>query len=212
MNNNPWGQQAAMRAASVEQPVERLSTLESDVYVPALQALLLAVVWGLAAVVVAAVVVIISGLAWWFAAAVFVVVVVVVLAWQATAGVQLRRELLWRQEVLEGVDLDGDGVVGSPALQVEVKEGNRVRFVDFGVDEERVAQLARGVLAGRPLSEAEWSGRGAPFSLREFRRLRGELIERGLAAWVNERAHSQGVVLTAAGRAVFRRIANSPSG
>lgn len=207
--NNTWGQQAVVRAASVEQPVERLSTLESDVYVPALQALLLAVVWGLAAVVVAAVVVIISGLAWWFAAAVFVVVVVVVLAWQATAGVQLRRELLWRQEVLEGVDLDDDGVVGPP-MQVEVKEGRRVRFVDFGVEEERVAQLARGVLAGRPLSEGEWSGRGAPFSLREFRRLRGELIERGLAAWVNERAHSQGVVLTAAGRAVFRRIANSP--
>jgi len=209
--NNTWGQQAAVRAAPVEQPVERLSTLESDVYVPALQALLLAVVWGLAAVVVAAVVVIISGLAWWFAAAVFVVVVVVVLAWQATAGVQLRRELLWRQEVLEGVDLDDDGVVGPP-MRVEVTEGRQVRFVDFGVDEERVAQLARGVLAGRPFSEGEWSGRGAPFSLREFRRLRGELIERGLAAWVNERAHSQGVVLTAAGRAVFRRIANSPSG
>lgn len=205
-----WGQQVV-----TPQPVDRLSTLEGDVYVPALQALLLAVAWGLVASVVVSVVVICSGVAWWLAVAAFVVVAVAVLAWQATAGVQLRRDLLWRRELLEGVDLDGDGVVGcppSPSMCVEVAEGRSTRFVELEVEPDQAARFARGVLAGRPLAEASWTGRGALFSRSEFRGVRDELLERGMAVWVNERAHAQGVVLTAAGRAVFRRLADLPDG
>lgn len=92
------------------------------------------------------------------------------------------------------------------AVEVSRPDEGRMQFLDFpgGVDE--LCQLASGVLAGRTFSEVEWTGAGRPYSRAEFRELRGQLLERGLLTWRNERAPSQGVELTAVGRAVFRGI------
>ena len=52
----------------------------------------------------------------------------------------------------------------------------------LGVDQRRLAELARGVLAGRTLGEREWAGSGRAFTVAEFRALRAQLLERRLIA------------------------------
>jgi hypothetical protein len=119
------------------------------------------------------------------------------------------RRLLWTIERVTGRDIDGDGEKGKPALppiQVEVTSGQKQVYLELPGKPEALAALARGVLAGRPMAEDSWSGRAGPFSRSEFRQIRDTLIERGLATWRNPDAKAQGCELTAAGRAVFRRL------
>lgn len=96
-----------------------------------------------------------------------------------------------------------DGV----AVEVSVPEENRMQFLDLPGGAVELQQLASGVLNGRTFAEAEWTGAGALYSKSEFRELRGQLLERGLLCWRNDRAPSQGVELTRVGQAVFSRIA-----
>jgi hypothetical protein len=118
------------------------------------------------------------------------------------------RKLLWALERVTGLDVDQDGHEGPPpTIRVEVTEGARQVYLDLPGEPEDLATMARGVLNGRSLAEGTWSGRGGLFSRSEFRTIRDELIERGLATWRNPRAKAQGVELTAAGRAVFRLLA-----
>ena len=127
-------------------------------------------------------------------------------AWLVLLG-QTRR-LLWAVERLTGRDLDGDGQAGEPqVIRVEVTNGKQEVYLDLPGKPQALATLARGVLNGRSFAEDTWSGRGGLFSRSEFRQLRDTLIERGLAVWRNPNAKAQGVELTAAGRAVFRRLA-----
>jgi len=97
----------------------------------------------------------------------------------------------------------------TPVVQVEVSDVARQRwaFMDLPGDDLQLQHLARGLAAGRTLSEGEWSGRGRLYTRREFRALRGEFLERGLAVWRNRDAPAQGVELTAVGRQVMSRIA-----
>jgi len=126
-----------------------------------------------------------------------------------------RRALLWEIETVAGLDLNDDGIVGKPEepvrVEIQERQGRTLRFVDLPAKPDQIARLAAGVLGGRSFSEASWTGRGRPFSRRQFARLRDEMIRRGLAMWVRPRAHAQGVELTAAGRAVFRRLADRPT-
>jgi len=94
-------------------------------------------------------------------------------------------------------------------VEVEVSEPGekRMSFLDLPGSAEQLAQLASGVLAGKPFSEGTWSGGARPYTRAEFRQLRGDLLERGLLTWRNDSAPAQGVELTAPGRAVFRKIA-----
>jgi hypothetical protein len=122
------------------------------------------------------------------------------------------RKLLWAVERVTGRDIDGDQVIGQPValppIQVEVTSGQKQVYLELPGKPEALAALARGVLAGRPMAEDSWSGRAGPFSRSEFRQIRDTLIERGLATWRNPDAKAQGCELTAAGRAVFRRLAD----
>lgn len=92
-------------------------------------------------------------------------------------------------------------------VEVIDPEHNRVGYFDVPGGTDALYKLACGLLAGRTFSEAEWTGAGQPYSRGEFRKLRGELLERGLIIWRNPRAPAQGVELTLAGRHVFARIA-----
>lgn len=126
-------------------------------------------------------------------------------------------------EHLFGMDLNGDGAIGEPPviieparepekIRVEVvsEEGRRGDFIDLPYP-DKLPLLASGLLQeGRQFTQSVWTGGGALFSRSEFENLRGELIRRGLARWKNENAPAQGAVLTAAGRAVFRRLASLP--
>ena len=95
------------------------------------------------------------------------------------------------------------------SVEVVQPDQGRMQFLDLPGGPDELAELARGVLSGRTLSESEWSGGGRPYSKSEFRELRSQLIERGLASWRNERAPSQGVRLTRVGQHVFRKLAEN---
>ena len=89
---------------------------------------------------------------------------------------------------------------------LEEDQGRHIEFIDLP-HADRLPVLAAGLLAGRSFNQAAWTGAGGLFSRAEFDQLRDVLIERGLAAWKNPNARAQGVELTAAGRAVMRRLA-----
>ena len=92
-------------------------------------------------------------------------------------------------------------------VEVSTPGEKRMAFLDLPGNGQQLGQLARGALAGRSFSEGEWTGSGGPYSRADFRQLRGDLLARGLLEWRNDSAPSQGVELTAPGRAVFRRLA-----
>ena len=79
-----------------------------------------------------------------------------------------------------------------------------------GVDQKTMRQVARLVLDGRSFSMGSMSGRNRPLSRSTYTALRDEFISRGLASWVSDKAHSQGVVLTPGGKAFMRWLQNSP--
>lgn len=128
------------------------------------------------------------------------------------------KRLFYFVEIALGVDLNGDGFQGEPEPEPEPRsvhemrvileedQGRHIEFIDLP-HADRLPVLAAGLLAGRSFNQAAWTGAGGLFSRAEFDQLRDVLIERGLAAWKNPNSRAQGVELTAAWRAVMRRLA-----
>ena len=100
----------------------------------------------------------------------------------------------------------------APPVRIEVLEGKATRFVDLPASEAQLIDLAAGLLEGQTLSEAAWTGGGRPFTRAEFANLRAELMRRGLAAWNNPHTPARGAALTAPGRAVMRHYAAMAEG
>jgi hypothetical protein len=80
-------------------------------------------------------------------------------------------------------------------------------WADLPLTLELATQAARRVVATGAFSHASLAGPGRPLTRSQFETLRDEFIARGLAVWNNPGAHSQGVTLTAAGRATIKRLA-----
>jgi len=120
------------------------------------------------------------------------------------------RGMFWVTETARAIVPKGQGETAPASVQIEVSEPfqKRVRFLELGISQEQLGELAHGLALGRPFSEAEWTGAGRPFARGEFRQVRSVLLERGLLAWRNERAPSQGVGLTKVGEHVFNHIAD----
>jgi len=193
-----------------QEPSKRPITMETDAWLPAMQGVLVGGAWALVVgLVTLAGVITIKG-PWWVVPFAMVGVFAGVFAMQLTSTIRERRELLWKREEFE----DGDGSVGRPERQTLTVElvtrhlgGQRIQVVDLGIEPTQAAALAKGLMAGQSFSESAWTGAGAVFSKKEFRALRGELLERGLVEWRNAAAPAQGVVLTRPGRAVMKRLA-----
>lgn len=121
----------------------------------------------------------------------------------------------WRLERLLQVDLDQDGFIGQPPQAEHVRveliqdQGRNQQFIDLP-SPDKLPQLAAGLLEGRTFSQSVWTGGGQLFTRGEFETLRAELLRRGLASWKNPDAPAQGIILTAAGRAIFKRLAAHP--
>ncbi len=124
----------------------------------------------------------------------------------------------WQQiiDILLGVDyymneekpeeqLTGERVA---PMRVELlEEGGMVgNFINLPYP-EKIPYLAAGLQQGKTFAQSVWTGQGALFSRNEFETIRAELLKRGLARWRKEGAPGQGVHLTPAGRAVFKRLA-----
>lgn len=134
---------------------------------------------------------------------------------------------MWLIERISGVDLNNDGYRGQPALQqlplpqetkiirvqIEQDQGRHVDYLDLpeGVTEETFATFARSVLNGRDLSEGVWGGPGGLWAMPTYRKLRDALVQRRVLRWNNEAAHSLGLTITPAGKAVLRAFAQPPS-
>ena len=121
-------------------------------------------------------------------------------------------------ESATGLDLNHDGVIGKQeapqraSLRVTVntvKENGHYQsqVLELPGEAESLARMAAGVLRGLPFTESQWAGKNKPFSVPEFRELRGLMLKRGLAEYVNAKAPQQGIVLSASGKAVFEGLA-----
>ena len=137
-----------------------------------------------------------------------------------TAGLWIRlmsdrNRLLWKIERITGKDFDGDGYVGEPeTLRIELssvdEHGAHIEFLNIPGDGQRFKEFACGVLNGKAISTASWTGRGGIYSRREFNELRDALLNRGWLMWRNPHAPVQGVMLTRKGREAFERICSKP--
>jgi hypothetical protein len=189
---------------------EFLHSFTAGVALPGLQAVITGGLLGLAAGMVA-------GLAGWsrpWAWGLGSWAVVQACTWSA---------LLWRWldltkplERVIGLDLDNDGYIGDPEelpppnVRIELVSPDKRQTVisHLPCTQAQLVTLSTGLLAGQPFSESEWTGAGRPFSRREFRDLREEMLKRGMLAWRNEQAPSQGMIFTAAGLAAIRYFAS----
>ena len=85
------------------------------------------------------------------------------------------------------------------------------RWLDLPCSVQDLAQIAKRLQAGASFSHAGLAGRYRPISRSQYEALRDVMLQRGLLYWINPAAHSQGVELTRAGRAVIRHFSEGDS-
>ena len=217
MTRRPY-ESSAPAAVTTQQaePVQRYTSVETEVTVPVLQSAVYAVAWAAVVGIIAAVVVFASRAPWWICPTAGVAAVAGLFAWQSSAAIRERRELLWRVERATGLDIDQNGHVGEPSVvkvEITTRDNNgkvrRQSYLNLPISEVQLLALARGLTNGVALAQSAWIGKGGPLSRAEFDSVRDRLILYGLAEWVNPDARAQGCVMTRAGRAVMRRIAEN---
>lgn len=132
---------------------------------------------------------------------------VLVLAWLGMLARWL--DLTRPIERLTGVDLDHDGYIGTPdTIRVEVTSQDKRHVTAAEIPyASKLADFARGVLSGEPISERQWSGAGKLFSQTEFRQVRDLFMARGWFRWINPESPQQGFEITPGGRAALRALA-----
>lgn len=189
----------------------RPASFESDVLVPASQAMITGLVSLLPTGVLTAV------FGWDWRVALLLSGGVMVVSWLYLLNAH--RKLLWLVEELSRRDVDGDGQVGKPAppappVRLEVAHAepsgmvHRRQLFELpqGVSDEMFRSFARRApLMG--ISLAVWTGRSGEFSRAQFEALMQMLDDAGIVAWVNPDKRSLGRYLTGAGRAALRHFA-----
>ncbi len=121
-------------------------------------------------------------------------------------------------ERVSNVDIDGDGVIGETNHRVNVdlrtinQDGQDITTrATFDIDDDRLSVFAAALLAGRSMSQPEWTGAGKPFSKREHSAIIEEMLLRGIIEPRSEKDARQGYRVTKAGRAALRAISGSPT-
>jgi hypothetical protein len=198
--------------AYFQQPA-RNPSVAGDVIVPLYQSL--------ASGVMAGVLVAIPTLAWswpWTVPAVSTVVVTAaVWAWRLVDLVDLLRKV----ERWTNTDLDGDGKIGEapvPVVKVETTvkdEHGNVQQMTFGevhASEDQLRALAWGlIMERRPFSRQEWTtGPHKAFTDPEFRKMRQDMIDEGLAQAAGDGANA-GYRLTLTGRKFLNQYLPHPA-
>lgn len=126
------------------------------------------------------------------------------------------RSVTHKLESVTRRDLDGDSIIGPPAppivqrVKIELVEGNHTRYIDLPCSDEQLLELARLLVDGRTLTQANFTGSGKPFDRAQFEEIKAELIKRGLAVLNSPGTPARGVTLTASGRACFQHIVDNP--
>lgn len=189
--------------------MQKPESLISAVLVPLAQAVITGLFIGLAIGAAAALFALEKPGVWGLAAG----CIVMALAWLA-----YRSRWSMVVEKALGVDINLDGFIGDPppeetrTVRIELVQdgGSRGDWIDLPTSPERLALLGDGLLnSGRTFNLSSWTGRGQPFTRREFEALRAALLERGLLVWRTPGSPAQGVELSPAGRAIMRRFAST---
>jgi len=142
---------------------------------------------------------------WPFGVALIAAGATVIAVWGALIGRAWR--LLVAREIVHGEPAVAPAPRELVTVEVTEPDRGRMSWLDVPCTAEQLEQLARGLVLGRSFAEAEWCGGGRIFSVREFRALRSDLLERGLIEWRDARYPSQGITLSHAGKALMARIA-----
>jgi hypothetical protein len=137
------------------EPAKRYQSIETEVAIPALQSLIVSLAWGTLAGVGAGVLAYYTVLAWWIIPMAIAVIALVIFALQTTRLMAERRELLWKQEIVEHRDINGDGQIGPPA---ETAPAQPPRFVY--VRDLRREQRLRDAAEFRFFLHEAYNGRG----------------------------------------------------
>lgn len=134
-----------------------------------------------------------------------------VAAWQWFIKTAFYDSLLQQIETELDIDLDGDGDIGQTAIKTEVRVNNNWIYADLPHDrgnEKALVDFLAGVIAGT----VTFSERGAAdsgYSVAQFKKLRAVFIKSGFA-YRKGKADNSPVVFTVAGNAVLRDIVNKP--
>jgi hypothetical protein len=188
----------------------RDASLESDVAVPGLQAVITGVAVGLAGGTASAV------FGWpkpWLIA-LGLVGGTTALTWLVL--LRAHRDLLWEIERVIGTDLDRDGDVGKPdqravvgepeprVTRVEItdRDNKRIRYVDLPLSDGEIERVARAVL----VAKGSFSQRGLSdiLSQEQYSETYDSMLEGGLLRYKGKSARA-GVELTGAGRAFLEQ-------
>jgi hypothetical protein len=155
-----------------------------------------------------------TDLPWWYAALALPLGVCVGL-WRVRSAFRENlsdwRALVWQQEERDQVDWNGDGHIGQPEkaeIKVYFPELKQDQNVDLPVSMDKVTQLARGIVQGRPFTEREWTGAGKPLTEDELETIREKFLAKGWVRWINDDEHRQGMEFTAKGLAVMKGLAS----
>jgi hypothetical protein len=219
MTRQQWRQSANFAPGPAAPPLRqaRRPTLEAEALVPITHASAFAV--GSSILVAVMFGGWLFGLDWWSWEAVrlllfsSIVAGLVVFLIALYGGVAIRWAI-WQAEVGLGLDLDRDGHLGQPPepemrrLVLEVQEGNKTHLVEIkSVPRDKMATVARGVLAGAPLTMNEWYKKRKVLTDPQVRALQAEMVDKGLVEWKNPAHHNQGARTTALGLAVLKSFA-----
>jgi hypothetical protein len=197
----------------------RQANVESDVTVPLLQAAACGVI---AAVLVTALVLLANDqigwyIPWWSG----VIAGLVVLTWLFFRFIGEQRDSLFLREQRLNIDLNNDGHVGPPPakpnkIELDITDTHPDREAQFrivtlfNVGDEQFANFAHGVTRlARPLAEGEWTPNQNGFSINRYRDFIQQLADARLVEYIDPAAPRQGRQLTAAGRAILKKAADS---
>lgn len=119
-------------------------------------------------------------------------------------------------------DFNNDNHIGEPPVAAKIHvqvdevthEGHirQASMFDLPCTEQQLQALSIGILKDhKTLAEKEWTGSGKPFSIKQFREVRSEMIKMGMVVPASSKAEQQGFVFTRAGEAVLRHYTTSPS-
>jgi hypothetical protein len=119
--------------------------------------------------------------------------------------IQWEREF-WRPEAPQAQVVQQTNNV--ERISVDVRQDNRTTTIlHLNVSAERLAEVAKLVLNGRPFVERSFCGSNGLLSQTQFREMRDELIQRGLLTWRNPESPQQGTIFEPSGYALMRRLA-----